>query len=250
MRLICYACALLCLIAAGCGAKRDRLQGTWFYTHSSSGDGERHDSLTAASFMQFNTDGSYTRDLGKFDYGKWSLLGDTLIRLASEAGQPAELKVQFLSGTELQLITGRDAVANFEMPATVTTKANPFSRENNLWRISATRSESDEEIKARLRNHCRFWEQYFTWALEAQLANVDVRSTPTLIKIYGNGFGLKPLTELPQAWIAYFYDGTDCLRANKQIADIFKHKNIAWAKTQNKFKMFIGAFQQMQQFLK
>ena len=34
------------------------------------------------------------------------------------------------------------------------------------------------------------------------------------------------------------------------IRDIFQHKTIAWAQTDNKFKMFLSAFQQLQTLLR
>ena len=55
------------------------------------------------------------------------------------------------------------AVAN---RGSVAISLDPFSAANNRWRLPATRKETDEEIKGRLRNHCRFWEYYFTWALD------------------------------------------------------------------------------------
>jgi hypothetical protein len=120
---------------------------------------------------------------------------------------------------------------------------------NNQWRIPATAKESDQEIRKRLFNHCQFWESYFTWALKNDISTVDVRSTPTLIKIYGNGFTLKPFAELPPIWKSYFFDAQDCEKANDMITDIFQKKNIAWAHTDNKYKMFISAFQQLKIFL-
>lgn len=238
------------VLLASCGSKKGKLAHTWFYTYSYEGADRRKDSLTPVSFLQLNEDGSYTKDFGKFDYGKWDAKDDKAISLTSETGQSSQLEYQFISGTELQLITGKNSVANFESPKLAKTKVNPFSKENNLWRIPATKPESNEEIKKRLHNHCRFWEQYFIWALETKLATVDVRSTPTSIKIYGNGFGLKPMEDLPRTWVSYFYDTADCRKANEQLLYIFKHENIAWAKTDNKYKMFIGAFQQLQQYLK
>jgi hypothetical protein len=238
------------VLLLGCGSKKNKLARTWFFTYSYEGAERRKDSLTPVSFLQLEPDGSYTRDFGKFDYGKWELKEDKVINLTSETGQSEELNFQFVSSNELQLITGKESVANFESPKLAETKVSPFSRENNLWRIPAKKQESEKEIKLRLLNHCKFWEQYFMWALETKLATVDVRSTPTAIKIYGNGFGLKPLEELPPTWVSYFYDTADCRKANEQIAYIFKHNNIAWAKTDNKFKMFIGAFQQLQGYLR
>lgn len=106
------------------------------------------------------------------------------------------------------------------------------------------------EIRKRLYNHCQFWEAYFRWALDKGLNTVDVRSTPTPIKIYGNGFALKPTEDLPAEWVNCFYDANDCRKASDMIRDIFQHKTIAWAQTDNKFKMFLSAFQQLQTLLR
>jgi hypothetical protein len=81
--------------------------------------------------------------------------------------------------------------------------------------------ESAAQIRMRLLNHCRFWEMYFTWALNNHIQYIDVRSTPTPVKIYGNGFGLKPFSELPDAWKMYFYDEEDCRAASEKIQYVF-----------------------------
>ena len=52
-------------------------------------------------------------------------------------------------------------------------------------------------IRKRLYDHCQFWESYFKWAQDKKLDIVDVRSNPTPIKIYGNGFGLKSFDDPP-----------------------------------------------------
>lgn len=89
----------------------------------------------------------------------------------------------------------------------------------------------------------------FTLDFGKKIDYLDVRSTPTAIKIYGNCFGLKPVDELPPRWTSLFYDSADCRKANDIIQDIFRHKTIAWANTDSKYKMFIGAFQQLEQYL-
>jgi len=50
-------------------------------------------------------------------------------------------------------------------------------------------------------------------------------------------------------WKGCFFDEEDCSRANAMIKDIFQHRTIAWAHTDNKYKFFISAFQQMKGFL-
>ncbi|MES1218052.1 MAG: hypothetical protein ABUT20_21275 [Bacteroidota bacterium] len=142
--------------------------------------------------------------------------------------------------------------ANFErQPGSFkTTPKDPFSKENNLWRIAAGKKETDQEIKNRLFNHFTFWETYFTWALDDRLETIDVRSTPTLIKIYGNGFALKPFSDLPGKWKSYFFDDEDCLKANNMVKELFDKNEIAMPRTENRYKMFISAFQQLQQKIK
>jgi hypothetical protein len=65
-----------------------------------------------------------------------------------------------------------------------------------------------------------------------------------------DGFTLKPFNELPLVWKRYFYDDEDCRKANDMLKDIFENRTISWAHTDNKFEMFMGAFQQMEQYLR
>jgi len=104
-----------------------------------------------------------------------------------------------VNAKDLQLTIDK-RTCNFEsLPLSANETEDPFSGYNNKWRQPATHKESDGEIRARLYNHCQFWETYFTWALKNELQTVDVRSTPTAIKIYGNGFTLKLFEDLPSA---------------------------------------------------
>jgi hypothetical protein len=221
----------------------------WFYTHSNAPVSQRDTLLTPASFLVLNDDGSYTRDFGAFEYGKWTRDEMQLI-LTNQKGKSVQVPFTRAKPDEMQLTTGRSEVVNFEGRQLPAEANNPFSKENNLWRIPATKKETDNEIRQRLLNHCQFWEAYFTWALKSELTSIDVRSTPTLIKIYGNGFALKPFEDLPGTWKGYFYDEEDCRKATRQITNVFDRHNIAWPKSNNKFKVFIGAFQQLQQYLK
>ena len=220
----------------------------WFYTHSINNNVD--DSLlTPASFINLERDGSYTSDLGSFDYGTWVMRDDTLF-LTNTDHVITSHPVKHLGAKELQLITGKDITANFDaQPFLPKGAVNPYSLSNNRWRIRASHKESEEEIRNRLINHCQFWSAYFTWAHENQFDVVDVRSTPTLIKIYGNGFSLKPFEDLPLAWRSYFFDAEDCKVANNLMSEAFQFHEVSWAHTDNKYKMFIGAFQQVKKFL-
>ena len=243
--------AVLLTGLSGCLIPRDPLPSLWFYTFSSGPANQRDSLLTPASFAEMRRDGSYTRDFGRFEYGSWDRKGQKLY-FTNQQHITTAFSLNNVSLKEMQLTTGKGIAVNFESQPLSAVKASddPFSLDNNRWRVPATHKESEAEIRHRLFNHCQFWETYFTWALKDDISTVDVRSSPTLIKIYGNGFALKPFDELPATWKSYFFDEEDCQKANAIIKDIFDHQTIAWAHTDNKYKIFIGAFQQLEQFLR
>ncbi|HEY4107614.1 hypothetical protein [Puia sp.] len=233
---------------SGCGGPRDHL---WFYSYGSGPGRDTTGELTPASFIELRPDGSYTLDFGRYEYGSWNRKEDQLF-LTSQQHKTYVYAMKLPTPKEMELVVAKGRTGHFEsrpFPSDNRTE-DPFSAENNRWRLPATHKETDAEIKQRLYNHCKFWEYYFKWALDKKLNMVDVRSTPTAIKIYGNGFGLKPYEELPDRWKAFFFDEEDCRKANDMIQDIFRHKTIAWANTDSKYKMFLGAFQQMEEFLR
>jgi hypothetical protein len=246
-----YVLVICLLAAAGCSLLVNPMPRVWFFTDGT-GTPEGKDSLlNPASFLELRPDGSYSRDFGTFDYGTW-LKKDRQLILTSHDHQTKSYPLTLTSSSEMQLTLTGSYVANFESRTipSMEQKQDPFSVLNNHWRIPASHKESDAEIKSRLYNHCQFWEAYFRWALDKGLNYVDVRSTPTPIKIYGNGFTLKPAEDLPAEWVSFFYDANDCQKANDILKGIFQHKTIGWANTDNKYKMFLSAFHQLLNFLR
>jgi hypothetical protein len=220
----------------------------WFYTHHSGKDPDADSLFNHASFLKLNPDGSYSRDFGHFDYGTFQVKEKEIL-LTSSANNSCSLHINYLSGKELQLGLPGGPLEDFEGQSAIITdpKLDPFSKQNNLWRIKPAAKESDRNIKLRLQNHFNFWELYFSWAFEKNIDYIDVRNTPTLLKIYGNGFTLKPYGELPPAWKNCFYDEEDCLKASEMVKAVFQRKDISMPNIKNKYKMFIAAFQQMNQ---
>ena len=239
------------LSLTGCIFTGSSLTKLWFYTYSTGGATGKDTLLTPVSFLELRPDGSYTKDFGRFEYGTWTRKDQQLL-LTDQQHKTSAFRFDGGRGKDMQLTLANDLVGNFESQPLPSDKPaeDPYSVENNRWRIPATHKESDEEIRRRLSYHCRFWETYFGWALHKELDIVDVRSTPTPIKIYGNGFALKSFEDLPPTWKSYFFDEDDCRKANDLLKNIFEQKTIAWAHTDSKYKMFLSAFQQMEQFLR
>lgn len=243
-----FALAFLAL-ASGCSLFVNPLTRLWFYTYGT-GTAEGTDtSLNPSSFLELRPDGSYTRDFGTFQYGSW-VKKDHQIILTSHDHQVTTLPFTMPESGDMKVTLTGGYVADFESRSIPSKTNDPYSLTNNRWRMQATHKETDREIRERLHNHCQFWEAYFRWALDNKLAEVDVRSTPTPIKIYHNGFTLKPFGDLPPEWVGYFYDKEDCQKANDMLKNIFERKSIAWANTDNPYKMFLSAFQQMSNYLR
>jgi hypothetical protein len=230
------------------GCEKPGISQLWFYTYSSDPDPDKS-SLTPANFLELRNDKTFTSDLGKFKSGHWDFKDQQLF-LHANNGEIDILLLNFLKSKEMQIQTGKSNAANFDGQPVPEIAKDPFSGANNLWRITATRKESDEQLKSRLKNHCKFWVSYFNWALDNELTTVDVRSTPSPIRIYGNGFTIKSYADLPEIWKGYFYDSTDCAKATMILENIVRTHTIAWPHTDNKYKMFISAFQQMEHLLK
>ncbi|HVU55580.1 MAG TPA: hypothetical protein VHD83_11020 [Puia sp.] len=245
--LICLA--LILQHITGCRLASDRIDRLWFYTYSEGSPDDRDSLLNPANFLECQKDGTYTRDFGHFEYGTWRMQ-DHKLYLTDNQHHTTDYFVDLSRPKEMRITIRGGYTASFERLPLPDKKEDPFSVENNRWRIPAAHKESDAEIRRRLYDHCRFWETYFTWALDNEVSAIDVRGTPTNIKIYGNGFTLKPLDELPAAWRSYFFDKEDYTKANDIIKEIFRTGNIAWPRTDNRYKQFIGAFQQLETFLK
>ncbi|MGC4034905.1 MAG: hypothetical protein QM764_03015 [Chitinophagaceae bacterium] len=223
----------------------------WFFTYYNGKTTGTDSVLTPASFINLQSNGFYTSDLDEYEYGKWKREDKTLY-LASYNNKVSTIKLEYFAGNEMRISSEHMPAASFEaqLARFKNDSENPFAGENNLWRLHAAQKEKDVEIRDRLLNHMRFWELYFRWALNSDITSIDVRSTPTPVKIYGNGFALKAFEDLPAKWKSYFYDEEDCRKASEMIKSVFEKKNIAWAHTENKYKFFISAFQQLQQQLK
>ncbi|HEY4150236.1 MAG TPA: hypothetical protein VGM41_14955 [Chitinophagaceae bacterium] len=245
-KLVLYAILPVWLLA-GCKSPKDNLSKLWFYTYNTGSSDPRDTLLTPASFLDLQRTGNYTMDFNGFEAGTWELDGPQLV-LTNTKKIVTKIPIRYASGKDLRIYV-HESVFEFEgLPNQFAGEAeDPFSVKNNLWRIHADAKETDQQITARLSNHFGFWIAYFTWALDHDIQYVDVRSTPTPVKIYGNGFGLKPFTELPAIWKSYFYDEEDCRKANAKIERLFDYNSIAWPHTDNKFKFFISAFQQLKQ---
>src|ERR1700754_1440175 len=142
MKIVCLSwMALILFTLNGCILAGDHLPNLWFYTYNTAGEADSL--LTPASFLELRPDGSFTRDFGRFEYGTWSRK-DNQLYLTNQQRTTYVFALNGLTAKEVQLTVGKEKTGNFEsqpMPSS-TPAEDPFSRDNNQWRIQATHKEN------------------------------------------------------------------------------------------------------------
>lgn len=258
---------LMVFLLVSCMSEKDKFGKTWFYTYSNntswsnsnwktniSTSSSKDPVLTPVHFLNLQKNGRYTCYFSDFEYGTWTYQNNTIV-LKSNGRRERTLAVHSISDKELCMDIDPANKDNnnycFEgLPDPYTNEADdPFSAENNQWRIKATAKERNDAVRKRLLNHFRYWEKYFSWGLKTDRQSLDVRSLPGPLKLYGNGFELLPLDKWPDEWRSHFYDEENVQQAYDMLHTFFSSQQIAWPKTDHKFKQFISAFQQLQQKL-
>lgn len=217
----------------------------WLFQSGRTASGNEDTTMSAANFLYLTEDGRYTRDFGSFDYGDWKVKDKKLTLTPEDKTGAVTYDLRAMNSKEMVMRLGARAMTFKIFPSDGDPEENPFSLKNNRWRIHPQARETDQQIVERLKNHFAFWEAYFTWGIKNDLQNMDVRGTPTAVKVYGNGFQLKHHDELPAGWVNSFYDSTDCKLATEKIRKVFRARNIIWNWRDGKFRMFYSAFRQM-----
>jgi polyphosphate kinase len=246
-------CCLIFLLAAlsACHLNEQFPSPLWFYRYSSNTPSKWDTVLNRGSFLELRPDGSYTQDFGHFDYGNWALKGQELY-LTNQHHTTYIFRLLAIGGKQMEIYLAKGKIAYFEKQPRPSDRPSkdPFSRDNNQWRIPATHKENIDHIRQRLRNHYQFWETYFQWGSDNNISAIDVTDIPSPMKVYGNGFGLKRYDSLSTPWRSYFFDEEDCRNADTLIKGIFRRNKIKWPDTDDQSKLFVSGVQQVETFLK
>lgn len=254
--------AIFIYLLIGCKNHSDNpFVKVWFYNANQTDQQQKENevkyrahenyALEGSNFINLQPDSTYTSFLMDYDYGRW-YYKDSLLILVNHNRQPLELVVNKVDDELICTDKMQNIIYRFYgYPNKFLSAAqNPFSQENNQWRLKASHKESDAEIASRLSNHFRYWEKYFAWGEQTNINSLDYTTTPGPLKMYGNGFALEYLDkQLPQ-WKESFYDTTDCRKAYEKLYYLMVEKDIQWPKTTDRCKRFVSAFQQLQDWMR
>lgn len=257
-----YYLLILTIVFLSCKSnEKSSFEKAWMYNDDLSKDQQLEDvfkyggtaeyGFTGASFMNLQEDGKFTSNFTAFDYGDWKKQDSTLI-LTNHSKGKLVLDVKKLDSKQMICVNkSNHKVYRFNgFPNSFSSNdESPFSIANNAWRVKANHKESDDEIRARLKNHFRWWEKYFTWGLKNKMDVIDIRSTASVLDMYANGFELKYYDQQFPEWKNIFYDTSNCWRAYEIVYYLMYKKDINWPKTENRFESFVSAFKQLQQWM-
>ena len=244
------------------GEEEASFEKVWFYDDDLSAEKQSENiskygggseyCFSAASFLNLQPEGKFTSYFTAFDYGNWKLQQDSILVLTSHNKGKLLLEVKMLNPKQMICVNkSNEKVYRFngfenEFPSDAESR---FSIKKNLWRVKAGHKKSDAELSSRLKNHFRWWERYFSWRLKNRLQGIDIRSTPSVLDMYANGFELKYYDYQFPEWKNIFYDTSNCWRAYEMVYYQMYKKNIDWPKTKNRFEGYVSAFKQLQQWM-
>jgi hypothetical protein len=158
----------------------------------------------------------------KYAEGKWSSNdGNKTLDITVPSAAKAEKIAVTYMGTDslaIQIGTGKNVHtfgfqnngAKYDVPT-----QNPFHPINNQWRIKPTASETDEQLKARIKNNIEHFALILESTIKHNLKTASFRQSPTCYHQYNGGVGLEAKKDLSAAWLDCFFDKNDAERAYK-----------------------------------
>ena len=207
-------------------------------------DAESLEGMTESSQMEipyrslcFSTNGTFFKNpRNSFDYGTWQYNDATktiTINNSIERGKDV-YKIAKIAYDEMTLVnTGIGSSTNLKFigPGKRYKNASdePYSLENNRWRIQPTSKESDSAIHQRLKENLYFFILFYKSALAKNDKTVSFWGLPSCFKWYGGAIFIKKKDELKDNWINCFYNKDQAMKAYA-LADKLLSQKYDWPK--------------------
>ena len=121
----------------------------------------------------------------------------------------------------------------------------PYNKVNSGWRIKPKTSESDEQIRERLRGCVTFYQYFFQGYADSKADEIDFLGLPTCFKWYQGGIFVQSLKNLDKKWINCFYSQEQAFNARQKMEDALA-KKYDWDTTQrNWIKQLVPVLKQI-----
>ncbi len=171
-----------------------------------------------------------------FDYGTWQYndAAKTITINNSIDRNKDVYKIAKIGYDEMTLVNvgiGSATNLKFVAPGKRYKNANeePYSLENNRWRIKPKSKESDSAIHQRLKENLYFFILFYRSALAKGDKAVSFWGLPSCFKWYGGAIFIKKKDELKDNWINCFYNKDQAMQAYA-LADKLLSQQYDWPK--------------------
>ena len=203
--------------------------------------------------LNFAANGTFVKNVrNAMDYGKWDYDdAKKLITLhyANNGGKDT-YKIAALAPDEMKLLnTGINTSTILKFISSGKRLKNPddepFSVENNRWRISSNRPETDTDIRRRLKENLHFFILFYRSVIIRDDRTVSFWGLPSCFKWYGGGIYLKKEDELKDNWVECFYNKEQAMKAYRMAEKLLEQK-YDWPKDEpNWLKLNLAVLEQM-----
>lgn len=200
------------------------------YTEISGGERKPGDTDEVAYFS--NADFMDTKAC-KYAQGQWKASGNnSKLTLSSQGGSAAEAR-EVLSLDEkfmvLHMVEGEFS-CDFRFRRTgkplEDIAADPFCPANNQWRLAPAAAETEEQLRARMRNHVQHYLTLLEASLERKQNSVSLKYSPSIIQIYSGGIGIREKQYWDEAFLKCFHSPQDAQKGVDLYTQIL-HKNLS-----------------------
>lgn len=161
----------------------------------------------------FFNDGSVVKDPRQgLSIGKWNLNDQVKpihISMSFDNGKTETCQLAYLSPEKMKLVNpdaGGKTTIDFigEAIRNTNLKDDPFYPSNILWRIKPTSSETDKQIKQRLKDCIHFFVLFYQQKIDAKSKAVTFIGLPTCFTFYSGAVSVQNENTLTKKWINCF----------------------------------------------
>lgn len=115
-------------------------------------------------------------------------------------------------------------------------KEDPYSKQNNLWRIKPSKAEDDDELNARVRNHVEFVKQLMQNVVDGRQTYISLHSFRTPLVISSDDIRVQPYNDITDGWNENFYDSTEAKKGYDLLLNAIVGSNMKPAAGDDRFQ--------------
>ena len=122
---------------------------------------------------------------------------------------------------------------------------NPFAKQNYTWSQKSKKSETDAEIKDRVKQYVQFFVYYFEGYINGGATQIDFNGLPNCLDWYQGGITIQNESKLDKKWINCFYSQDQAYKGRQMLEDAIVKKYNWDAKETNWMKQIVPVLQQI-----